>query len=63
MVEGTNESRVRINIAQGAKGDVKFDITSEYPDEDQSVAHLGLAIDKVKALCTEKGLKLADSAA
>ena len=63
MCEGTSESRVRINLAQGAKGDVKFDITSEYPNEDDAVIHLGNAIEKVKQLCAEKGLRLADSAA
>jgi hypothetical protein len=63
MAEGTNESRVRFNLAQGAKGDVKFDITAEYPNEDESVQHLGAAIDKVKALCAEKNLKLAEAAA
>jgi hypothetical protein len=54
-----SESRVRINLAQGAKGDVKFDITSEYPNEDEAILHLGAAIDKVKALIAEKGLKTA----
>lgn len=63
MPEANNEQRVRINLAQGAKGDVKFEITSEFPDEDQAIEHLGKAIDKVKALCKEKDLKLADSAA
>lgn len=63
MAEGTNESRVRINLAQGAKGDVKFDITSEYPGEDEAIAHLGAAIDMVRAMCSEKGLKLAEPAA
>lgn len=60
-MDATNEQRVRINLAQGAKGDVKFDITSEFPNEDDAIAHLGNAIDKVKALCAEKGLKLADA--
>jgi hypothetical protein len=62
MAEGTNEQRVRINLSQGAKGDVKFDITPEFPNEDDAVAHLGAAIDKVKAMCVEKNLKLADAA-
>jgi hypothetical protein len=62
MAEVTNESRVRINLAQGAKGDVKFDITAEFPNEDESIAHLSAAIDKVKAMCAEKGLRLADAA-
>lgn len=60
-MDATNDQRVRINLKQSAKGDVQFDITSEYPDEDQSILHLGNAIDKVKAMCSEKGLKLADA--
>jgi hypothetical protein len=62
MEEARNENRVRINLKQSAKGDVQFDITSEYPTEDESIQHLGAAIDKVKAMCAEKGLKLADAA-
>lgn len=61
MAEGTNESRVRINLSQSAKGAIQFDITSEFPNEDESVLHLGAAIDKVKELCAEKGLKLAEA--
>jgi hypothetical protein len=63
MAEGSNETRVRTNLKQVASGAVTFDITSEYQDEEQSVAHLGVAIDKVRALCAEKGLKLAGDAA
>jgi len=59
----TSESRVRINLSQSAKGNVQFDITAEFPNEDESILHLGAAIDKVKAMCAEKGLRLADSAA
>lgn len=58
-----SESRVRINLKQSAKGDVQFDITSEFPNENDAVLHLGEAIEKTKAMCVEKGLKLADSAA
>ncbi len=54
---------MRINLKQTAKGDVQFDITSEFKTEDESVLHLGLAIDKVRDLCKEKNLKLTDSAA
>jgi hypothetical protein len=38
---------------------VSFDITSEYPNEGDTLEHLGKAIDGIKALITEKGLKLA----
>lgn len=54
-----NEQRVRINLAQSAKGTVQFDITSEFPDVDQAVMNLGLAVDRVRNLCTEKGLIMA----
>jgi len=63
MAEGSNETRVRTNLKQVASGAVTFDITSEYPNEDESVAHLGVAIDKVRELCKEKNLKLAGEAA
>ncbi len=63
MAQETNETRVRINLAQGAKGDVKFDITSEFPNEEEAAMHLGNAIDRVRAMCVAKGLKLADPAA
>jgi hypothetical protein len=62
-MEATSEQRVRINLKQTAKGDAQFDITSEFPDEDQAILHLGQAIDKVTALCKEKGLKIAGDAA
>lgn len=62
MEEARNESRVRINLKQSAKGDVQFDITSEFQNEDESIQHLSAAIDKVKTMCAEKGLKLADAA-
>jgi len=58
-----NESRVRINLKQTAKGEVYFDITSEFKSVDESVENLGLALEKTKALCIEKKLRLVDSAA
>ena len=57
------ESRVRINLKQTAKGEVYFDITSEFKSVDESVENLGLALEKTKALCVEKNLKLAGEAA
>jgi hypothetical protein len=62
-MEATNESRVRINLAQGAKGDVKFDITAEFPSVAESEKALGEAVDAARRVCAEKGLKLADAAA
>lgn len=54
-----SETRVRINLSQNAKGVVQFDITAEFPTENETVSHLGAAIEKTKAMCAEKGLKLA----
>lgn len=58
-----SESRVRMNLVQGAKGEVKFDITAEYPTPEEAERALGDAIDRVKAICRDKGLKLADQGA
>ena len=59
MVGESSGPRVRINLAQNAKGAVQFDITSEFPTVEESVKNLGEAVDRTKALCTEKGLILA----
>ncbi len=58
-----SESRVRMNLAQSAKGFVSFDITAEFPSADEAAAELGKAIDRARAVCAEKGLKLADQVA
>lgn len=57
--EATSASRVRINLKQAASGGVQFDISTEFPTADESIAAMGDAIDKVKALCVEKNMKLA----
>lgn len=62
-VAATSESRVRINLSQSAKGLVQFDITAEFPTPEAAAAALGSAIDQARAICAEKGLKLADNAA
>jgi hypothetical protein len=62
-MDGTNQQRVRINLKQASGGKVQFDITAEFPDEDQAIEHLGKAIDKTKAMCVEKSLNLADAGA
>ena len=59
----TNNTRTRINLSQTAKGLVTFDITAEYDTPDESIKMLGLAVDKVKALIAEKGLKSVDEVA
>lgn len=62
-MDGTNQQRVRINLKQASGGKVQFDITAEFPDEDQAIQHLGKAIDLTKTMCTEKSLNLADAGA
>lgn len=49
--------RVRINLSQNAKGLVQFDITAEFETVDESKAALASAIDAVRAVIAEKGLK------
>lgn len=49
--------RVRINLSQNAKGLVQFDITAEFETVDESKAALASAIDAVRTVIAEKGLK------
>lgn len=57
-----SESRVRMNVSQNAKGLVQFDLTAEFPTPEESKRALAEAIDGVRQVCAEKGLKLADGA-
>lgn len=59
MEQETQETRVRLNLSQNAKGFVQFDVTSEFPTLEESSKNLSLAIDEVKKIVEEKGLKLA----
>lgn len=63
MLEAKADTRVRMNLSQTAKGLVQFDITAEFPTPEEAALALGDALDRVKAVCVEKGLKLADPAA
>jgi hypothetical protein len=63
MEEGKNESRVRMNFGMNSKGLVQMDLTVEMPTTEEAAAEARKAIDEYKAICSEKGLKLADSAA
>jgi len=63
VLESKPESRVRMNFGMNAKGLVQMDITVEFPTSDEAKAESLKAIDAYKAICAEKGLKLADSAA
>ena len=55
--------RTRMNFGMNAKGLVQMDITVEYETPEETALAARKAIDEYKAVCTEKGLKLADSAA
>lgn len=57
------DSRVRMGFGMTAKGLVQMDITVEMPTAEEAEAEARKAIDAYRAICTEKGLKLADSAA
>jgi len=59
MNEETTKSRVRMNLKTTAKGDASFDITSEAETVEAAKDKLGTAIDGVRAVCVEKGLRLA----
>jgi len=63
ILEAKSETRVRMNLSQNAKGLVQFEITAEYPTAGEAAAALSDAIDKARAVCEAKGLKMADAAA
>jgi hypothetical protein len=58
-----SNTRTRINLSQTAKGLITFDITAEYDTPEKSIEMLGKAVDQVKALIAEKGLKSVDDVA
>lgn len=49
--------RVRINLAQTAKGLVQFDLTAEAETPEKAEALLSAAIDKARGMIAAKGLK------
>jgi len=55
-------ARTRMNLSQTAKGLVQFDITAEYSTPEETVTQLGKALDLLKTLAQEKGLKLVEEA-
>ena len=65
MPEETTETntRTRIKLSQTAKGLVTWEISAEYDTPEKSVEMMSQAIDKVKSLIAEKGLKPADESA
>jgi len=63
ILEAKSETRVRMNLSQSAKGFFQLDITAEFPTAGEAAAALSDAIDKARAVCEAKGLKMADVAA
>ena len=58
-----SNTRTRINLSQSTKGLITFDITAEYDTPEKSIEMLGKAVDQVRALISEKGLKSVDDVA
>lgn len=61
-VEETN-TRTRIKLSQTAKGLIQYEISAEYDTPEKSIEMLGKAVDQVRALISEKGLKSVDDVA
>ena len=58
-----SNTRTRIKLSQTAKGLIQYEISTEYDTVEKSVAMMGEAIEKVRALIKEKGLTAVDSVA
>lgn len=58
-----SNTRTRIKLSQTAKGLVQWEISTEYDSPEKSREMLGKAVDQVKALIAEKGLKSVDEVA
>ena len=58
-----SNTRTRIKLSQTAKGLIQYEISTEYDSPEKSIEMLGKAVDQVKALITEKGLKSVDEVA
>lgn len=63
MLEVKADTRVRMNFGANAKGFMQMDITVEMPTTEEAAAEARKAIDEYKAICIEKGIKLAEPAA
>lgn len=62
-MDGESTKRTRMGFGMTAKGLVQLDVTVEYETPEEAAEAARKAIDLYKAICAEKGLKLADSAA
>lgn len=61
--ETENNTRTRIKLSQTAKGLVQYEISTEYDTPEKSIEMLGKAVDQVRDLIAEKGLKSVDDVA
>jgi hypothetical protein len=57
------QSRVRMNFAQTAKGFVQMDVTVEFPTVDEAEKEGGRAIDAYRRICAAKGFVLVEGPA
>lgn len=55
-MEATQQTRVRMNVSLTAKGYGQWDVTSEFPDLEQTGKNLSDAIDLVRKILAEKGI-------
>lgn len=56
-MESTDETRVRMNLGLTAKGLGQWEITSEFPTLEESSENLSKAIDAMRKILVEKGIK------
>ena len=56
-MDSTDETRVRMNLGLTAKGLGQWEITSEFPTLEESSENLSKAIDAMRKILVEKGIK------
>jgi len=61
-MEISDQTRVRMNFAQDAKGFVKRDITVEFPTVEEAEAAAIKAIASYKKICDASGLRILEVA-
>lgn len=55
--EAQTQTRVRMNLSLTAKGLGQWDITAEFPTVEESASNLSLAIDAMRKVLNDKGIK------
>lgn len=63
MEKTESNTRTRIKLSQTAKGLVQYEVSAEYDTPEKSAEELSKAIDLIKNLIAEKGLKAVDEVA